>query len=270
MNFSTSLIITTYNRPDALKAVLDSVACQQILPLEVLVADDGSQADTTQLLQTTQLPCPLHHVWQEDQGFRAASARNRAIAEAQGKYVIFIDGDCVLRPNFISAHQQLAAPGWFVSGHRLLLSETYSQRVLQQLIAIQHLSSATWVKNRFQGNINRILPLITLPDGRWRCYNPTRWEAARTCNLAVWRDDLLRINGFDERFNGWGYEDSDLAVRLIRAGVRSKDGRYATGIFHLWHQENDRSRERDNHALLQNSLNGKHIRAEIGLDQLTP
>ena len=263
-----SLIITTYNRPDALKIVLNSVTNQQMLPTEVLIADDGSDDSTAVLLQKLQLPFPTKHIWQEDQGFRAASARNRAVAAATGDYLVFIDGDCLLRPNFIQQHHQLAAQNWFVAGHRLLLSASYTQQLLAFPIT-PPISLLQAIQARMRGNLNRLLPLLTLPDSQWRLHRPQRWQAARTCNLGMWRDDFVRVNGFDERFNGWGYEDSDLAVRLIRAGVGCKDGRYATGVYHLWHQENDRSRERDNHQLLQATLNGDYTRAVIGLDQYT-
>jgi GT2 family glycosyltransferase len=89
----------------------------------------------------------------------------------------------------------------------------------------------------------------------------------RTCNLGVWRADLTRVNGFDEVFEGWGYEDSDLAVRLINSGVRRKEGAYATGVLHLWHRENDRRAEGENWERLQRRIRERATRAERGLDQ---
>ena len=97
---------------------------------------------------------------------------------------------------------------------------------------------------------------------------PSRWEGARTCNLAVARADLDRVDGFDASFNGWGLEDSDLAIRLIHAGVRRKDGRFATGVFHLWHQENDRTRLSDNQARLDDVMRSNRVRALRGLSTL--
>lgn len=265
MNFTVSLIISTYNRPDALQKVLDSVAQQQLMPLEVLIADDGSTAATRQMIESIKLPVPLHHVWQEDTGYRLATIRNRSAAQARGDYLIFIDGDCILRPDFIKNHMKLAEPGWLVAGHRLLLSETFTAQVLQ---AKQTLASFPQLVQAYvSGGLNRLAPLLNLPDSHWRRRKPKHWPMARGCNIAVWRDDFRQVNGFDERFNGWGYEDSDLAVRLIRAGIGCKSGRYATGVFHLWHKENDRSRERDNHTLLQATLNGDYTQAKLGLDQ---
>ncbi|SDZ78645.1 Glycosyltransferase, GT2 family [Thiothrix caldifontis] len=265
MTVAVSLIISTYNRLDALKAVLDSVTRQQVYPLEVLVADDGSTQETAEYLKSVTLPCALLHIWQVDDGYRLATIRNRAAVQAQGDYLIFIDGDCVMRPDFIANHLRLAEARWFVAGHRLLLSEPFTQQVLQAEASL--LTFPRLLQARLSGGLNRLLPLLSLPDGHWRRRKPTDWRLARGCNLGVWREDFIAVNGFEERFNGWGYEDSDFAIRLIRCGVHCKSGRFATGVFHLWHRENDRSRERTNHALLQASLVSSQTRAELGLSQ---
>ncbi len=119
-----SVIVTTYNRPDALRAVLDGLAAQTDRDFEILVADDGSRDDTRELVEAVRsgVPVPIRHVWQEDRGFRAGAARNRATAQARGDYVIFLDGDCVPRPSFIARHRALAEAGWMVAGNRILLS----------------------------------------------------------------------------------------------------------------------------------------------------
>lgn len=261
-----SLVIATYNRVDALQAVLQSVMRQTVLPSEVLVADDGSRPDTAAAISAlaADFPCPLRHVWQEDRGFRLASIRNRAVTQAQGDYLIFLDGDCLLRPVFIANHMRLAQTGWAVAGQRVLLSAAYTQAVLAGKADV---SWSALLRGRWRGDVNRLLPLLTLPDGAWRRLQRLRWQLLRGCNIAVWRSDFMAVNGFDERFNGWGYEDSDFAIRLIRAGVGIKNGRFATAVLHLWHKENDRSHEHANHALLQETLHGSHTRAVLGVAQ---
>src|SRR6185503_13356100 len=107
---------------------------------------------------------------------------------------------------------------------------------------------------RWPNGINRLLPALNLPLGALRKREPSRWEGARTCNLAVARADLDKVDGFDASFAGWGLEDSDLAIRLIHAGVRRKDGRFATGVFHLWHRENDRAGFAHNQARLDDVI----------------
>ncbi len=264
-----SVVVTTYNRPDALRAVLDGLAEQTERGFDVLVADDGSRDDTRALVEASARASmvPIRHVWQEDRGFRAGAARNRATAAARGEYVIFLDGDCVPRPHFIARHRALAEPGWMVAGNRILLSEGFTRSALDARLPLQRWTDAQWREARHRGDINRTLPLIGLPLGPLRKVAARRWQRVRTCNLGVWRTDLARVNGFDEVFEGWGYEDSDLAVRLINSGVRRKEGAYATGVLHLWHRENDRRAEGANWDRLQQRIRDRATRAERGLDQ---
>src|SRR5919197_323246 len=232
-----SVITTTFNREDALDAVLRGLSRQVDKEFEVVIADDGSGPATADLIAQwrPRLGVPLHHVWQEHRGFRAAEARNRAISLSRGRYCIFLDGDCIPRPGFIAAHRRLAEPGWFVAGNRVLLSRTPTARVLRDGLVPETWSFATFVGQRLRGEINRLMPLVHLPFAGWRKLNARRWHSCRSCNLAVWRSDLDRVDGFDASYTGWGKEDSDLVVRLMHAGVRRKDGRFATGVLHLWH-----------------------------------
>lgn len=264
-----SVIVTTYNRPDALAAVLRGLAAQVDQDFEVLVADDGSTQDTTQLVQTTagDFPVSLRHVWQEDAGFRAGAARNRACAQASGEYWIFLDGDCIPLPDFVAQHKRLAQTGCFVAGNRVLLSDTFTQEALSRHLPLHARQRGRWFLDRLQGHINRWLPLLHASDSAWRLRAPTRWQGARTCNLAVWREDFVAVNGFDEAYAGWGHEDADLAVRLIRHGVRRKDGRFATAVLHLWHRENDRSHLEENVQRLEQIIAGDRIQAQRGLSQ---
>jgi len=264
-----SLVVTTYNRADALRAVLVGLAAQRDRGFEVLVADDGSRADTRALVETfaAAAPVPVRHVFQEDRGFRAGAARNRATAAAEGAYVIFLDGDCIPRPHFIERHRELAEPGWMVAGNRVLLTEPFTRLALAEQLPLHDWADAQWRAARERGDINRMLPLRDLPLGPLRKLAAKRWQRVRTCNLGIWRDDLRTVNGFDEVFEGWGYEDSDLAVRLISAGVRRKEGAYATGVLHLWHRENDRRAEGRNWDRLQQRIRDRDRRAERGLDQ---
>jgi len=210
---------------------------------------------------------PLIHVWQEDLGFRAGAARNKASAQATGDYLIFIDGDCVALPSFLTQHEKLAEPGWFVAGNRVLLSEAFTHQTLRQGLALHQRTRWQWLMDRLNGRINRWLPLLLAGDAEWRKNAPKRWQGARTCNLAVWRQDFLAVNGFDEAYAGWGHEDADLAVRLIRQGTYRKDGRFATAVMHLWHKENDRSQLQENVARLEQILAAQRTKAEIGVSQ---
>jgi glycosyltransferase involved in cell wall biosynthesis len=264
-----SVVVTTYNRPDALAAVLAGLAAQVDRNFDVIIADDGSTDDTARLIAARDVGVPLRHVWQPDRGFRVARARNRAIAASSGDYLVFLDGDCVPRPDFVTRHRALAEPGWFVAGNRVLLSRVETEHVLARGENVGGRHLANWGVQRALGRVNRLLPLVGLPDGAWRRADPARWQGARTCNMAVWKRDLDTIDGFDAAFEGWGLEDTDLALRLMRAGIRRKDGRFATGVIHLWHQESDRSHLVENQRRLDEMIAATRVRAERGLSTLT-
>ncbi|HMK81643.1 MAG TPA: glycosyltransferase [Xanthobacteraceae bacterium] len=266
-----SIVVSTYERADALDAVLRSLARQRDRGFEVIVADDGSGPATAAVIArwNGELGAPLFHARHEHVGFRAAEIRNRAIALSHGAYCVFLDGDCIPRADFVAQHRRLAEPGWFVAGNRILLSEALTRAVLAERLEPQTWDLAALLRHRGNG-VNRIAPALHLPLGPLRKAEPRRWEGARTCNLAVARRDLDRVDGFDASFNGWGLEDSDLAVRLIHAGVRRKDGRFATGVFHLWHRDNDRAGFAGNQARLDDVIRSDRIRALRGLSTLAP
>jgi glycosyltransferase involved in cell wall biosynthesis len=265
-----SIIVTTFDRPDALHAVLRSLARQGERRFEVVVADDGSGAETAALIEQwkPQLGVPLHHVWQEHRDFRAAEIRNRAIHASRGDYCVFLDGDCLARPDFVAVHRRLAEPGFFVTGNRALLLPALTDAVLAGRLEPEYWGTAAWVGQRFKGGLNRLAPVLRLPLGPLRKMRPQAWEGARSCNLAVWRSDLDRVDGFDASFSGWGKEDSDLLVRLLHAGVRRKDGIYATGVLHLWHPAADRSQLADNEQKLARVIESGRVRAEAGISSL--
>jgi len=262
-----SVIVTTYNREPALDAVLRALARQTDREFEIIVADDGSGPATRQLIERRAAGGEpnIVHVWQEDRGFRAGEARNRAIRVSGGAYCVFLDGDCIPRPDFIAVHRALAEPGWFVTGNRVLLSRTLTEHVLAETTEPEVWTLARWLALRLRGDLNRLAPLVPLPLGPLRKLRPRAWRGARSCNLAVWRSDLDRVDGFDARYCGWGLEDSDLLIRLLHAGVRRKDGNFATGVLHLWHPENDRSLLPENQRRLDEIERIERLRAVTGL-----
>jgi glycosyltransferase involved in cell wall biosynthesis len=267
-----SVVITTYNRPDALSAVVEACFAQSDLGFEVIIADDGSGHNTQQTVAALQAraPVPLRHVWQEDLGFRAARARNLGTLDARGDYIIFLDGDCVPQRNFISQHRKLAQAGYLVQGSRILLNEQATTRVLGQRLNLHALATGEKLAWRTRGALNKVMPLLlTLPDvGRTR--HRFTWRRIKSCNLGVWRSDLDKVNGFDESFLGWGHEDADLVVRLFNAGVMRKDGAYATEVFHLWHQERARDQAGSNRAAVLQRAADRTIVAVKGLRTRAP
>ena len=264
-----AVILTTYNRPDALAAVLEGYLAQDAHDFEVVVADDGSTAETRELIGdlARRAPFPLRHVWQEDRGFRAGAARNRALAGTSADSVVFSDGDCVPPAEFVSRHRALAEPGYFVAGNRILLSEAFTASVLRKRVPIHRWRLGQWLSAWLKRDVNRLLPLLALPDGAFRKRSPLKWEGVKTCNLAAWRADLEHVNGFDESYSGWGLEDSDLVIRLAHAGVRHKSARFAAPVFHLWHREWDRGRLAENQRRLDEIINSSRLEALVGLNR---
>jgi glycosyltransferase involved in cell wall biosynthesis len=265
-----SVIVTTYNREDALNAVIGSLAAQSDKNFEIIVADDGSGPDTMRVVESwkPRLPISLKHVRHEHRGFRGGEIRNRGIRVSAGALCLFLDGDCLARPDFIAAHRRLHEPGWFVTGNRILLSRELTAAVLEQRLAPQMWNFTSLLRRRLSGGINRLAPAVHLPLGPLRRLNSASWRGAQTCNLAVARSDLDRVDGFDNTFVGWGLEDSDLVVRLLRAGVRRKDGRFATGVLHLWHPWNDRGQLATNRQRLEETIGSARVSASRGLSTL--
>ncbi len=229
-----SLIVITYNWPGALDALLRSVAAQTCLPDEVLVADDGSGAETAALIERMQrdFPVPLRHIWHEDKGFRAARARNRGIAASRGDYVILLDGDMLVHPHFVADHLMLAERGYFLQGGRIKATPEESQRLLAGKAPV----FAPWSTANFDefDGTRRLYAFRAPLLARWKARSRNGGRVM-SCNMSFWRDDLLRVNGFDERMEGYGAEDRELAARLENAGLKRRALKWAALAVHLWH-----------------------------------
>ena len=263
MTLKVSLVITTYNWPEALRAVLNSVTMQVELPYEVIIADDGSREDTTEMISEIQksFPCPLHHVWHEDNGYQGSKIRNKAVALSTGDYLVFIDGDCILRLDFILRHKALATAGYFVAGNRILLTEQFTKSVL-----VDSKNINTWDPYSFSNEqVNRRWSLLQIPLGIFRKIRINQWQGVKTCNMSLWRSDFFQIDGFDEQYHGWGYEDSDLTVRLIRLGIKRLSGRFAVTVLHLWHPTSKGQSKQVNWQKLQETISGSRLTALQGI-----
>jgi len=249
--------------------VLRALNVQSYKNFEVIVADDGSGQQTREAIETLQetLNYPLIHTWQEDDGFRAAEARNRAVAVSKGEYLVFLDGDCIPFPDFLDHHLQLSEPGWFVRGNRVGLTEMFTHQILKDKEPVYEWTFGKWLKLRLSGKIKRLFPLIQIPTNYFRTAKREDWFGVKTCNLGIWKSDFMIVNGFDERYRGWGHEDADLAVRLIRNGVLRKEGNFLVPVLHLWHKLYDRSTIVENESRLKAIINAVHIRAELGIDR---
>jgi len=255
-----SLIISTYNWPWALNLCLNSVMLQEDRPDEVIVADDGSGLDTKEIVDSyvSKSSIPIHHVWQEDKGFRVAASRNNAIRKSTGDLIIFVDHDMVLHPKFIADHKRFAKQGYFVNGSRVTTKkEVIAFMKSNNLLKVP--TSNKYIRNPLNGV--RLPFLNSIIKGK--THNE---DGIRTANMSVWKKDLDTINGFDEIFEGWGHEDSDLACRLMNAGVKRQNVKFAVIGYHVYHNEEDKSISNERNWDLKNKRkDANRIRAEKGL-----
>ena len=173
-----------------------------------------------------------------------------------------------MRPNFVAMHRKLAEPGCFVTGNRVLLSQNMTMKVTKEKLSPETWGLGRWLSERCRGEVNRLSALLHLPLGPLRKLRRATWRGARSCNLAIWYSDLVRVDGFDASYIGWGKEDSDIIVRLLHAGVHRKDGGFATGVIHLWHAEADRALLSENESKLASVVAADRIRAQRGLSSL--
>ena len=230
-----AIIISTYNWPAALRLVLLSALAQTESDFELITADDGSKPETAEMVADTLGPSAATwcHVRQEDTGFRLALVRNLGVRHSTASVLIFIDHDTPLHPEFVADHVLLSGEGHFVQGKRCFLAADCSERLIRN-----GLRPGWWPSVWSRGMENRKNALHWPALGRLLA-TPKQFESSiRGCNLAVRREDFLRVDGFDELYDGvWGREDSDLAYRLFHSGVRCRNAWFAALQAHLHHRQ---------------------------------
>ena len=260
---SVSIILATYNWPEALELCLQSLSRQTSLDFEVVIADDGSAAPTKSVIEawTASALFPIHHEWQEDNGFRKSKILNKAIERAQGEYLIFLDGDCIAQQDFIFQHRKLAQEGAMVTGSRILLGKRLTELLCHRGTLPNKLGHVKALLYRVTGQINKWMPLlIKLPDHSGRTYSKFVWSRIKGCNMAAWRTDVKLIGGFDESLEGWGHEDADFVFRLQNAGVIRKSGGWATEVLHLWHKTASKESAAKNAEIVRSKILAKSLK----------
>ncbi|MGH8158849.1 MAG: glycosyltransferase [Rhodanobacter sp.] len=256
-----SVAVITYNWPAALELVLRALAVQREPPFEVIVTDDGSQPATRELLQrmAQDYPVRLVHLWQPDDGARMSRARNRAIAAAQGDYIILLDGDMVAERHFIADHRTFARHGCFAQGSRVLTDADLTRHMLERGLIMPGF---------FSRGIERRRHTLRMPPlAHWYARPGTKRRGIKSCNMAFWRDDLLRVNGFNEAMIGWGREDTELAARAFHAGLLRREIRFSALATHLYHPSRKHVVDNPNDRIVDDTRARRLIRCDFGIDQ---
>lgn len=246
---TSSLNISTYNWPAALKLCLQSVLWQKVLPDEVVIADDGSGSETKVIIDefAAKAPFPVIHVWHEDKGYRLSEIRNKAIVKSAGNCIIQIDGDCILHPLFVADHLRLTKKNTFVCGTRSMINEDYTTELLHKGYLSFPFNSKGHLSKKFNAVYN--VPLAALHY--WFQRNRKNYLYVKGCNMAFWKNDLLKINGYNESFFGWGKEDNDIALRLLNTGAGIRFAKFCAIQYHLHHKDNSKSGVNISEALLR-------------------
>jgi len=255
-----SLIITTFNSHAMLRKVMDSILDQTRRPDEMFVADDGSDERTASVvdLYAESAPFPVMHVWQENRGFRAAKIRNEAIKQADGDYIVLLDGDCIVNKHFIADHLFLAEESCFIQGKRV-----HVEKNTVDSFTHEHANSfLRLVGLILRGRISNIHHGIRLPFDF--SVKNRELKGIKSCNMSFFKKDIVAVNGFNEDFVGWGNEDSELVCRFFRYGLKKKVHPFMATCFHLWHPSN-KGWEKGNRDLLEATLRSKEYFCANGL-----
>lgn len=231
-----TVIISTYNKPDWLELTLWGYSVQTHRDFEIIIADDGSGDDTRERIDRlrAETGLPIRHVWHPDDGFRKSEILNRAIEAVTTDYLLFTDGDCIPRRDFLAAHVRFARPGTLLSGGYFKLPQAVSEAVAREDIFSGAAFTLPWL--RAHGVRNCRCLKFALPE--WLCAAANHLTTTRAtcngCNTSAWTADVLRVNGFDERMH-YGGQDRELGERLVNAGIRPVQIRYHTTLLHLHH-----------------------------------
>ena len=263
---SCCLVVTTYERPDALARVLASVGGQSRWPDEVIVADDGSGPTTVEVVRRfeSRAPCPVRFVTQPHDGFQAGRMRNAAIASTDCDYVVLLDGDMVIHPRFVEDHIAHARGGCFSQGVRVPLDARATRAQLAPDASIPGPLAPGL------GGLRRSYALRSPAMSALLRHAANSIIAVKSCNQGFWRRDLLATNGFDEEIRGWGSEDKELCTRLENAGVRRQTLLFAAIAFHLDHPPAPRDMAAVNRTRWRETVQSRRTRCEAGIDRHRP
>lgn len=257
----TALLISTYNWPDALELIFLSIIKQTKLPDEILIADDGSDKTTLDLINKFKniLKTPIIHIWHKDDGFQKSQILNKTIAKSSSDYIIQIDGDCILHKNFIEDHITKSQQNCYLYGSRVNIQKKQIDTLYKHKKINFHPFSKG-IKKR--GRALRLTPISNL-------YKPHSFlsKKYRGCNTSFLKKDFIKINGYDENFTGWGKEDSELALRFHNIGLQAKRLKHSGILYHIWHTESSKNNLENNIQTEEETISLKKKRCINGIDK---
>lgn len=267
-----SVILSTYNAPAWLEKVLWGYASQTHRDFEIIIADDGSGDDTRALIQrmANEMDVPLVHVHQRDDGFRKCRILNKAVLHARSEYLVFSDGDCIPRADFLADHVAKAEPGHYLSGGYCKLSMAASRAIAQEDVVSGDCFRMPWLLEHGHQRQRKDLKLTAGPRlAPWLNRLTTTRCNFKGSNGSAWLRDVLAVNGFDERM-AYGSEDREFGVRLRNAGVKPRHVRYTAICVHLDHARGyvDDERYAFNRGLRKHNEKQGVKRTEHGLSEL--
>ncbi len=268
-----SLIISFYNKTELLQKVLESIALQTMQDVEVVIADDGSGPQAAAFIEHAahSYPFPIRHVWHEDKGWRKNAILNKAVMAAKSEYLVFIDGDCLLERHFLEEHYASRKQGEVVTGRRVLLTPKTTEYILAKPLTPHRLGAPLFFRllweTIFGHQKTQLEQKIRLPKGLRRLFIRERKRYILGCNFSLYKEDLLGVNGFDERFAYPGYgEDIDLEFRLARKGIFAYSRKCQLVQFHCYHQHFD-TNYAPNKALLQENTDNNVTYTPFGIQR---
>ena len=266
-----SVIVSTYNKPEWLEKVLWGYRNQEFREFELVIADDGSREDTRELILrfAGDSVFPIRHIWHPDQGYRRSMILNAAIWASRGDYLVFSDGDCIPRRDFVRTHAELAEPGRFLSGGSVYLSMEVSSAITPEDVVSGRFAEPGWLRTRGQALGRHRLRLV--PRG-WKAAlldritttNPT-WNLN---NASTWREWIFEVNGMEAEMQ-YGGADRALGSRLENLGLRGKRARFRAVLLHLDHDRPYKTNEsvQKNKGIRRRIVSQGETRARDGLEE---
>jgi glycosyltransferase involved in cell wall biosynthesis len=272
-----SVIVPTYNRPQALKLSLLSLARQSMPPSEVLIADDGSTSATRdavlEMQQTLKDAFPIKHVWQDDIGFRKPKILNETVRQSTGDYLVFIDGDCMAHRHFLRAHAERSDPSAILSGKRVDLGRQLTEQLLHEGTVLNALNMRLLLDSR-KGRSRKVEESIQIRNPLLRTLMHRDFiadDGVWGCNFSLSKNLFISINGCDEDFLDGSLEDNDLGIRVLNQGKQVRSVRGLAIVFHLWHPSSwsfESDKYQHNLKKIMQRIENKEINCSNGIRKL--